>query len=415
MSSSLYWQQVKDAYRARSVVWLISALLLVTLIWAAFATLDEVVVGAGKVVPAQSVQKIQSLEGGILRKVQVREGQVVEAGDMLVKLDDTRFRAAFQEAEEQSSALLAKHLRLKAELESVSIGSVVEDNTHQIKVTPQEVSFENAGLDALSNKVAMQKILITAQAGYRERINQLLSQVEEAKQKVAQQSKAISEARRTTQTLRQGLALVSEEVQLTRDVVATGAVAKVELLKLQRDEVNLKGDLEASILNEQRLLAARDQAIAESRNIALEFRTNAQVELADVDSQLAQLAENRRALADQLTRTQLLSPIRGKVKNIATRTVGGVIKPGEAMMEIVPIDDQMIVEARIAPQDIAFIREGLEANVKFTAYDFVIYGGLDGQVTYVSSDALQDEEGTTYYEAHVKTHDARLHELPIIP
>ncbi len=405
MSSRLYWQQLERAYQARSVVWLVCGLILLTFTWASLAQLDEVVVGEGKVVPAHAVQKIQSLEGGILQLMQVREGQIVEAGAELAKLDDTRFRAAYQEAQQEQTSLHARRARLVAELATIIIDKSQSDWRARISIQEQVLSNENVSYAALAN----------ASASYLARIEQLIAQLEQARQQVEQQVQSLGESRNSSQTLSHNLLLVDEEVELTRLVVANGAVARVELLQLQREQSSLKGELTASRIATQRLLAAREQAIAEYRNTARDFRSKAQAELAETDSQLAQLAERHAQLKDQLRRTQLSSPILGKVKNIATRSVGGVIKPGEALMEIVPIDDQLIVETRIAPQDIAFVREGLEATVKFTAYDFVIYGGLKGEVIYVSADAQQDPEGMTFYEAHVKTHDASLHRMPIIP
>lgn len=409
MSSRLYWAQIQNAYRARTVVWLVSALIVITFIWAALAKLDQVVVGEGTVVPAQAVQKIQSLEGGILKKMLVKEGQVVDSETVLAKLDDTRFRAAYQEAQQEQTSLLARRARLQAELASVVIDKNINQSGGQwrtpIRIVEQPLESNGASPAAIAN----------ARASYRERIEQLHAQLEQARQQIEQQVQSLDETRRGSETLAENLALVSEEVELTRQVVATGAVAKVELLKLQRDQSSLKGDLASSRIGEQRLLAARDQAVAEYRNTARDFRSKAQVDLAETDSQLAQLSERSAQLKDQLQRTELVSPVRGKVKNIATRSRGGVIKPGEAVMEIVPLDDQLLVETRIAPQDIAFVREGLEATVKFTAYDFVIYGGLKGEVIYVSPDAQQDQEGITFYEAHIKTHNSQLLDMPIIP
>lgn len=405
MSSRLYWQQAQNAYRARTIVWLVTALVALALLWSALAKLDEVVVGEGVVVPAQAVQKIQSLEGGILTQVTVREGQVVEPGYILAVLDDTRFRAQYQEAQQEQQALLSKRSRLAAELQTVVFDPQAKLWRDEIQVKPQ----------IIQNDTLSETVLTSARASYAERVKQIQGQLNKAGQQIEQQKQAYDEAVRDTQTLFDNLSLVSEEVELTRDVVATGAVARVELLKLQREESNVRGDLAASKISQQRLAAARDQAVEEYRNIALAFRSEAQEELVELDGQLARLIETMAALKDQLQRTQVKAPVRGKVKNIATRSRGGVIAPGEAMMEVVPLDDQLIIETRLAPQDMAFVREGLQATVKFTAYDFVIYGGLKGEVIYVSPDAQQDEDGVTYFEAHIKTAVNHLHTMPIIP
>jgi adhesin transport system membrane fusion protein len=290
-------------------------------------------------------------------------------------------------------------------LASIVIDKSANDWRQRIRIIEQPLADENTSPVILDN----------ARASYHERIEQLHAQLEQSRQNIEQQVQAFDEVRRGTQTLARNLELVSEEVSLTKDVVASGAVAKVELLKLQREQSSLKGELAASGISEQRLMAARDQAVAEYRNTARDFRSKAQVELVETENQLAQLFQRSAQLEDQLSRTQLISPVRGNVKNIVTRSVGGVIKPGEAMMEVVPLDDQLLVETRIAPKDIAFVHEGLPATVKLTAYDFVIYGGVKGEVVYVSADAQQDQEGIIYYEAHIKTQQPVLQSMPMIP
>ncbi|MDF5372070.1 HlyD family efflux transporter periplasmic adaptor subunit, partial [Vibrio parahaemolyticus] len=179
--------------------------------------------------------------------------------------------------------------------------------------------------------------------------------------------------------------IVSKERDMLREVVSSGAVAEVELLKLNRDVIKLKGDIASSQAAAQKQRAVYSESIADYRGTALAFRAEAQGQLNEVVTQLAQLNESRQAIADQLNRTQLLSPVDGTIKDVFVRTIGGVVKPGEPILEIVPRNSTLIVEARISPQNIAFIRPGLPATVKLSAYDFVIYGGLEGEVTYVSA------------------------------
>ena len=405
MSSALHWQQVKSAYMARQAVWLMAAFLLAVIIWAAFAQLDEVVVGDGKVVPVSAVQKIQSLEGGILKQLLVEEGQLVDAGHILLELDDTQFRANYRESEQQRSALLAKRSRLEAEVATV----VVAPNApwqDTIKIVPQTLLDTDASAASEANSMA----------SYREHLGQLRAQLNQASQQIQQQQGALNEVLRDIETLQKNALITQQEAELTQTAVAKGAVAEIELLKLERDMISLQGDIDSSQLEAQKLAAARDQAVSERLSAALEFRTRAQIELAEVDSELARLSETRTGLADQLSRTRIASPVNGKVKDISVKSRGGVVRPGEPIMEIVPHDDKLIIEARIAPQDIAFVKPGLKAVVKFSAYDFVIYGGLSGEVTYVSADALRDqEENITYYRAHIQTDVNHLQQQPIIP
>ncbi|MGY5450182.1 HlyD family type I secretion periplasmic adaptor subunit [Agarivorans sp. MS3-6] len=405
MTNQLAWQQQRLAQQSRKIVWLCATLVIALIIWAALATLDEVVVGDGKVVPSSAISKIQSLEGGIIKELLVDVGDNVSKGQTLLALEDTRFRAAFQETEQQRSTLLAQEIRLIAELASVNLDNKNPKWQQQVLIEPQVLAFINQN----------QRAQASAQANYEQRIRQLNSKLEEATLAIEQQQQTLHDAVGNQRTLQHSLAIVSEETAMLEDVVASGAVAKVELLKLQRDKVQLEGDMASAKLMETKLKAAINEAIVERRNIAIEFRTKAQAQLNEVSAQLAQLDESQRAVADQLYRTKLNSPIAGTVKDILVRSIGGVIRPGEAIMEIVPQHSKLIIETKIAPQDIGFIREGLPAMVKFTAYDFVVYGGQQGVVTYVSADALQEEDGTTYYRAHIQLEQNNASSLQVIP
>jgi adhesin transport system membrane fusion protein len=405
MSSQLHWQQIKRAYLARKVVWLVFSLVICILIWASLSKLDEVVIGQGKVVPSNSVQQIQSYEGGIVEKVLVSGGEQVKQGQMLVILDDTRFRSSYQEAEQQRISLQVKNERLKAELDSVTVGDYNTNWRNIIVVKHQPLQTQVVDIDAVYQ----------AQASYNERLRQLQAQLQLGGQRIEQQEEALSENRSIIATLKQSLALNQKELQWVTDALTTGAIAEIELLKLQREDVRIQGDIQTALLATRKLTAAKAQAIIERRNYALDFRTRAQIELDDTRSQLARLAETQTAVAEQLARTTIRSPIDGTVKNITVRSLGGVLKPGESIMEIVPLDDNLIIEAKLAPKDIAFVKKGLSSVVKFSAYDFVIYGGLIGRVDYISADALQDEEGKPYYRAHIVTESNRLNGYPIIP
>ncbi len=399
MSSRLHWEQLREAWRARRVVWLVSGLLLFALTWATFARLDEVVLGDGRVVPSLAVQKIQSLEGGILKRLMVTDGQKVKAGEVLAELDDTRAKASFGESEQQAATLLAARARLRAELASVQIGS------NSVRISKHEVSDKDAG-DA---------VLALGQAGYLERMAQLDNQLAVATQQIEQQTQAVHEAGQAIETHSQSLKLLDQEVAMTAEAVHSGALPAAELRKLQRDRVQLSGTLDSARTEQLRAKAARAQAERERLRIAAEFRSQAQTELAEVEGKLSSGGEVRTALADQLSRTRLVSPVAGTVKNIEVRSVGGVIRPGEPIMEIVPSDDRLLIEANVQPRDIARVHNGLRTIVKFSAYDFVIYGSLPGTVTNVSSDALQDEEGRPFYRVKVAIDAQDFHGQPIIP
>ncbi|MFW8630845.1 HlyD family type I secretion periplasmic adaptor subunit [Vibrio natriegens] len=389
--SGVRWSNAHLAYRSRSLIWLSLVLVLCVIVWASWAKLDEVVVGEGKVVPTLSVQTIQSLEGGILKELLVSPGEAVKRGQTIAVLDDTRFKSNYSETTEQVESLLAQKQRLQAELQTVKVKSVQLDWKEQVVIDPQAFEVTEARHFAFEN----------ARANYLERIGQLESELEEARLRIEQQSQAYADTLNTIKTLKSSRTIVVKERNMLREVVASGAVAEVELLKLNRDLIKLEGDIAGSQAAAQKQKAVYSESIADYRGIALSFRTESQGQLNEVLSKLAQLNESRHAIADQLNRTQLLSPVDGTIKDIFLRSIGGVVKPGEPIMEIVPRNSALIVEARISPQNIAFIKAGLPATVKFSAYDFVIYGGLKGKVSYVSADALQTDEGKAYYRANI--------------
>ncbi len=393
MSTSLYWQQQVKARHSRRIVWITVGLMLTVLLWADWAELDEVIVGEGRVVPASAVQQIQSLEGGILAALHVKSGDMVEKGQLLATLDNTYSKAAWLEGEQQSEALQMRIIRSQAELQSIQI-----DNTQ--KDWRQRVRIVNADLDSVA--ISAKRALILAD-NYNERLNQLRSLLTLEKQQIEQAIQSFNEANSHSKTLSQSVKLSEKEIKLTAVSVQKGAVSEIELLQLKREQIRLQGELNSSRLNEKRLQAAYQGSITDTVNLAREFRTKIRSQLTEARNQLAQLNESQPALADRLKRAALLSPLHGRVKDIARRTLGGVIKPGESIMEIVPDSEKLIIETRIHPQDIAYLSIGLEAMVKFTAYDFVIYGGEKGEVTYISADALQDAEGGTYYKVNIET------------
>ncbi|MFA0087215.1 HlyD family type I secretion periplasmic adaptor subunit [Vibrio sp. 10N.261.51.F12] len=391
MSSAVRWSNNNIAYRSRKLIWLVGLLTALIVAWASWATLDEVVVGEGTVVPSQSVQTIQSLEGGIIENVLVRQGDTVIKGQPLVLLDDTRFRSSYQESTQQFDTLVAQQTRLRTELASVNVVTREVDWRQQVVVTINDFETNDESSPALFN----------AKANYLERIDQLLSELEESKLRIEQQSQSLMDTQTSIRTLESSVVIVKKERNMLKSVVESGAVAEVELLKLNRDVIRLEGDLSSARAAAQKQQAAYSEAIADYRGTAFDFRAKAQGQLNEVSAKLAQLNESQQAIADQLRRTQMVAPVDATVKEVFVRSIGGVVRPGEPIMELVPQNATLIIEAKISPKDIAFISVGLQATVKFSAYDFVIYGGQKGHVTYVSADALKNEEGEAYYRAHI--------------
>ncbi|ELQ6140906.1 HlyD family efflux transporter periplasmic adaptor subunit [Cronobacter sakazakii] len=338
-----------------SVIWLTLAALVLFFVWAWFATLDEVTVGTGKITPSSRAQVIESLDGGIVNALMVHEGDVVERGQMLARLDPTRFQSNYGEAAARARALRASCERLRSELTG----------------EPLQFSEESMREPAL---VARERQLYESR---RRNLNE------------------------TLENLQKTYNLVMAELRMTQPLVAKGAASEVEVIRLQRQAAELKGKMDDA--RNQFAVRAREEQVKNN---------------ADLDAQLQVMAGK----ADQLDRATLFSPVRGVVKDIQVTTVGGVLQPGGKLMEIVPLEDQLLVETRINPRDIAYIRPGLPATVKITAYDSSIYGDLKGEVEMVSPDTLQDEvkRDQFYYRVYVRTKSAELKNrngkrFPILP
>ncbi|WP_319737418.1 HlyD family efflux transporter periplasmic adaptor subunit [Cronobacter sakazakii] len=338
-----------------SVIWLTLAALVLFFVWAWFATLDEVTVGTGKITPSSRAQVIESLDGGIVNALMVHEGDVVERGQMLARLDPTRFQSNYGEAAARARALRASSERLRSELTG----------------EPLQFSEESMREPAL---VARERQLYESR---RRNLNE------------------------TLENLQKTYNLVMAELRMTQPLVAKGAASEVEVIRLQRQAAELKGKMDDA--RNQFAVRAREEQVKNN---------------ADLDAQLQVMAGK----ADQLDRATLFSPVRGVVKDIQVTTVGGVLQPGGKLMEIVPLEDQLLVETRINPRDIAYIRPGLPATVKITAYDSSIYGDLKSEVEMVSPDTLQDEvkRDQFYYRVYVRTKSAELKNrngkrFPILP
>ena len=330
------------------------------LVWAWFSNVEEVTRGQGSVIPSSREQVIQSLDPGVLSELRVREGDLVEAGQVLVKLDTARSSAVFRESRNKVEALQATAARLRSEAHAVPL-------RFPPGVPPELVARETAAFHA--------------------------------------RTRAVNES---VQGLLQSKKLLDHEIAITEPMAAKGVVSEVEILRMKRQA------------NELQL------QMTERRN---KFQSDANTELVRVEAELAQSEEAMTARADPVTRSEIKAPLRGVVKNIRINTVGGVIGVGQDIMEIVPVDGPLLVEAYIRPQDVAFIKPSDEALVKLTAYDYALYGGLEGKVTLISPDTLQDNRrpselklnaDESYYRVIVETTESRLQDkdgrpLPIIP
>ncbi|AEN64780.1 type I secretion membrane fusion protein, HlyD family [Enterobacter soli] len=341
--------------RATLVAWSLFALLVVFITWASLFDLDEVTTGSGKVIPSSHEQVIQSLEGGIIHSLMVREGDIVERGQQLAQLDRTKTESSVLESESRLNAAMATAARLNAEVNDTELKFPAELDD-DVELVKQETALFQSRRESLEKGLA---------------------------------------------GLRQGADLVQRELALTRPLVTQGAASKVEVLRLERQ----KNELESKI--------------TEMKN---QYYVRAREELAKANAEMEAQRSVMKGREDSLTRLTFNAPVRGIVKDIDVTTVGGVIPPNGKLMSLVPLDDQMVIEAKISPRDVAFIHPGQKAMVKITAYDYSIYGGLEGEVTMISPDTLQDEvkRDVYYYRVYIRTDSNHLtnrqgKEFPVFP
>lgn len=383
----------QEPIRARKLLRVTFLAVLLLIWWAAVARIDEVTRGEAKVVPSRQVQIIQSLDGGIVSKILVREGQAVEAGEILVRIDATRSQSSLSENRAQYLSLLAKTQRLSAIAEGKDF------------VVPPEVQAEAPQIGEAEGRL------------FEARRAELESQIGIAREQMTQREQELREANALYQQASRGLSLAQQELDATRPLVDSGAVSEVEVLRLEREVSRLRGDREQGSAQRTRAQAAIEEARKKIDTVELDFRNKVRSELADSMSTLNSLVEGAKGLQDRVTQAAVRSPVRGTIKRLMVNTEGGVILPGRDIVEIVPTDDTLLLEAKIAPRDIAFLSPGQRALVKFTAYDFVIYGGMEAEVEAIGADTITDDKGNAFYLVKVRTHSPTLgkKKLPIIP
>ncbi|MCM2319902.1 HlyD family type I secretion periplasmic adaptor subunit [Pseudomonas linyingensis] len=376
---------IEDAPRVvRLTIWALIGFILFLLTWAHFAVVEEVTRGEGKAIPSSRLQKIQNLEGGIVAEIFVHDGQVVEAGAPLLRLDDTRFASNVGETEADRLGLELRVERLKAEIDGVLL-SFPEALRSQ---APVQADSELALFDS------RQRQLHDEVAGLEEQLIQRRQELREYASKQGQ--------------FRNSLTLLRQEIRMSEPLVAEGAASEVELLRLRRAEVEARGQLEATALAIPRAEAAIAEVERKIGETRARFRSEALTQLNEMQTELSKVQSTGKALEDRVKRTLVTSPVRGIVKQVLVNTIGGVIQPGSDLVEIVPLDDTLLVEARIRPQDIAFLHPGQAATVKFTAYDYTIYGGLKGKLEQIGADTVTDEDGNSFYVIKLRTEKSHL-------
>lgn len=383
----------QQAKGSRLLLWGALLAVVVLLIWACFGHIDEVVRGQGKVVPSRQVQVIQSLDGGIVEEILVRPGEHIELGQVLLRIDPTRFTSSLGESKAEVLALKAKAARLEA----LATGDVFKVPEDVMRDAPQIVQMERRFWETKTQE------LETTISIARDQLNQ---RQQELRETAANRDQATSSC-----------SLTSEELAVTRPLLKSGAVSEVDLLRLQRDVARFCGEAKAAGAQIGRIQAAIQEAQRKVQEAELNVRNLARVELSETKAKLSTLEQGQLALADRVKLAEVRSPVRGTVNTLMVNTVGGVVQPGKDILDIVPMDDSLLLEVQVNPKDIGFLHFGQKAEVKFTAYDFAIYGGLTGKVEQIGANTITDERGNSYYIVKVRTDKVHVgdNSRPIIP
>lgn len=368
----------------RQVLTITATAIFTLLIGMGIFKLDITVRGDGKVIPSQQVQLIQSLEGGVVSEILVREGDEVGVNTPLMRISDIAFASSFEENRQHYLALKAKIARLQAE----ASGEEFNDDPEVAGASPSLLTSERSLYESHLRQLEQgQQIL-------EEQVSQAKSELAELVAKKKQLSRSVD--------------LIQQELAIKAPLVKKQIVSEVEYLQLKRQAADLEGELESATLTIPRLESRIAEAERKREEARLNFHNDAKTQLNDAQAEAAQLAEVQSALQDRVRRTLLRSPVTGTVKRINVNTIGGVIRPGSDVIEIVPSEDSLLIEARIKPSDIANITVGQQARIKFTAYDFAIYGSLMGKVSFVGADTITNEKDETYYVVRIRPERSHL-------
>ena len=383
----------------------------VFLVWAGFAMLDEVTHAEGQVVPSSRTQIIQNLEGGILSEVTVHEGQIVEKNDVLARLNNEMAESNLRDMLYKAMENLIAIRRLRAMVSGEALTWPEDMRAFLERGTGYPLTEEQ--IEQGRRLIEVQEETFAVQQRQREsELQVLMAQAEQRRQEVKEQLSR-------KEQLEKSLSLIRQQLSMAASLLEKRSYSRAQYLELQERSVQTQGEINTLEVSIPRAEAAASEAEHRMNLRKAEFDAALMEEISKRSLELASLRAGLSAGSDRVTRTELRSPVRGTVKKIYINTVGGVVKPGEPIMEIVPLDDTLLVEARVRPADVAFLRPGQKAMVKISAYDFSIYGGLDGVLEQISADTIEDKRGEFYYQVKVRTPKTAIvyhdEELPIMP
>jgi adhesin transport system membrane fusion protein len=378
--------------KAKKLLYTILGVLVALVVWAAFAEVDEITRGEGRVVPSRQVQVIQSLDGGIVSEILVKAGDLVKVGTPLIKIDETRAVSSLKENRGQYLALIAKEARLKALASGGTFDPPTEVKQEVPEIYHQEYALFSSSRDELS------------------------SQLNIARDQMVQREKELIELQYKKEFAEKTYESANKELLANKPLLASGAVSEIDILRLEREATRARGEIDQTKAQISRVVVAISEAKRKISEAEQSFRSKVRTDLNETTAKINSLTETSVALSDKVKQSTLKSPVNGKVSRLYFNTVGGVIQPGKEVMEVVPTDDSLILETKVQIKDIAFVRPQQAAIVKLTAYDYTIYGTLDGVVDDIAANSIVDEKGNAYYILKVRTLKTSLGKgLPIIP
>jgi adhesin transport system membrane fusion protein len=379
-TSSLSEAILEQAPRgASALLWAMALFIFAAIAWANWATLDEITRGDGEIIPSRQLQVVQNLEGGIISQILVQEGDLVEEGQVLMRIEDKRFVASVEENRVRMLELRAKAARLDAEANDQSLQMPEGFPAEYQSLVEQEVKLFATRKSELEANIAV---------------------LNEQRQ---QREQELREAQSRMDQVRRSYNLLLQELRITEPLLSEGVISEVEYLRLKRQVNDLRGELSSIELSMPRIRSTIEEIDQKQREMELQFRNTARAELNEVLAEQARLRETLGGMVDRIRRTEVRAPIKGRVKQLLINTIGGVVRPGDPLLNIVPWEDRLLVEARIRPADIGQLRVGQDAVVKVSAYDFAIYGGLPAKLIYISPSTIVNEQDETFYLVRLET------------
>lgn len=379
---------------ASLLLWVMALFIIAAIAWAYWAELDELVRGQGEIIPSRQLQIVQNLEGGIVSEILVREGDLVEEGQVLMRIEDKRFSSSVKENQLRYYELMAKAARLQAEAEGTGYKAPAGLPPEYSMLADQERSL----LDSRLQELEANQVVLTKQ------LNQRQQELVEAQSRLEQ--------------VRRSYDLLLQELNITEPLLKEGVISEVEYLRLRRQVNDLRGERTSIELSLPRIGSAIDEIASKQSEMVLQFRNLARKELNEVLAEATRMTELLSGMQDRIRRTEVTAPLKGTVKELSINTIDGVVRPGDQLLTLVPWEDKLLIEAHIRPSDIGRLRVGQEANIKVSAYDYSIYGGMNATLTFISPSTFLNDRKEAYYLVRLETEspylDAEHEKLPLI-